>query len=130
MKSQNVGRQSFAGLGAGAEPSAGKGPDECYVIGAGPPETGIPDLALEVVWTAGGIGKLAIYRQLGVPEVWYWQQGRLLIFVLSADAYQQRPRSTLLPGFDPDTLTRFMQGESQTQAVRAYRRLLRQDPAT
>jgi len=112
---------------------SGVEPDECYVIGdavdRGQARTGIPDLALEVVWTSGGIGKLAIYRRLGVPEVWYWQRGELLIFVLGTDGYQQRPRSSLLPGFDPNTLTRFMQGESQTQAVRTYRRLLRQGQA-
>jgi Uma2 family endonuclease len=45
-------------------------PDECYSIGhAGEG----PDLAIEVVWTAGGLDRLEIYRGLGVREVWVWR---------------------------------------------------------
>ena len=104
-------------------------PDECYLIGPFNRDFSVPDLALEVVWTSGGIGKLAVYRQLGVPEVWYWEQGQLLIFILERDGYEQRSRSVLLPGLDPALLAGFMQEESQTQAVRAYRRVLRQPPS-
>jgi Uma2 family endonuclease len=52
-------------------------PDECYLLGvpASPPER--PDIAIEVVWTSGGIDKLAVYRGLGVPEVWFRQDGAL-----------------------------------------------------
>lgn len=30
-----------------------------------------PHLAIEVVWTSGGLDKLDVYRKLGVREVWY-----------------------------------------------------------
>jgi Uma2 family endonuclease len=43
----------------------GAEPDECYVFGAPPSSSGEPDrphLAIEVVWTAGRIDKLDIYR--------------------------------------------------------------------
>ena len=47
-------------------------PDECYVVGevANPRR---PDLAIEVVWTSGGIEKLEIYARLGLREVWFWR---------------------------------------------------------
>jgi hypothetical protein len=32
-----------------------------------PPQ--VPDIAIEVVWTSGGIDKLEVYRGLDVPEV-------------------------------------------------------------
>ena len=31
----------------------------------------IPELAIEVVYTSGGIDILKIYRRLGVKEVWF-----------------------------------------------------------
>ncbi|HVS22648.1 MAG TPA: Uma2 family endonuclease, partial [Gammaproteobacteria bacterium] len=50
---------------------------ECYVFGPEPKKKRRPDLAIEVVWTSGGIDKLDAYRKLGVREVWYWDEGRL-----------------------------------------------------
>ena len=42
-------------------------PDECYVLGeVTDPE--VPDLAIEVVWTSGGLDKLEIYRKLRVRD--------------------------------------------------------------
>ncbi len=40
-----------------------------------------PDLAIEVIWTSGGIDKLESYRGLGVGEVWFWREGRMEVFV-------------------------------------------------
>jgi Uma2 family endonuclease len=46
--------------------------DESYCFGASKP---IPDLVIEVVFTSGGPNKLQRYQALGVPEVWFWQDG-------------------------------------------------------
>ena len=43
-------------------------PDQCYCIGS---KKEIPDLAIEVVITSGGIQTLEIYQYLGVSEVWF-----------------------------------------------------------
>ncbi|WP_295456093.1 Uma2 family endonuclease [uncultured Thiodictyon sp.] len=101
--------------------------DECFVMGpiTRPPE--IPDLACEVIWTSGGIDKLEVCRGLGVPEVWFWKDGALRIYVLEGDAYTQSQRSRLLPNLDPDLIVRFMAYPSQTQAVRGLRAALRSD---
>ncbi|HYQ91776.1 MAG TPA: Uma2 family endonuclease, partial [Candidatus Competibacteraceae bacterium] len=60
-----------------AKKKRGVEPDECYVVGVGetPPER--PDIAIEVVWTSGGMDKLEVYRDLEVPEVWIWQDNAL-----------------------------------------------------
>src|SRR5450432_810573 len=56
-------------------------PDECYVFG-NVREPTVPDLAIEVVWTSGGLDKLDVYRKLGVREVWFWRRGRIALFAL------------------------------------------------
>ncbi len=103
--------------------------DECFVLGPLDRAPEIPDLAIEVIWTSGGIDKLEVYRGLGVPEVWIWQAGTLRIFVLDgvldgAD-YAQSPRSRLLPDLAPDLIVRCMGAPSQTKAVRALRAAMR-----
>lgn len=99
--------------------------DECYVLGVWTEPPSIPDLAVEVIWTSGGIDKLEVYRGLGVPEVWFWKHGALRLYVLEGDAYAQAQRSRLLPDLDPALIVRFMAYPSQTQAVRGLRAALR-----
>lgn len=99
--------------------------DQCFVIGpiTRPPE--VPDLACEVIWTSGGIDKLEVYRGLGVPEVWFWKDGTLCIYVLEGEAYTLTARSRLLPNLDPGLIVCYMAYPSQTQAVRSLRAALR-----
>ncbi len=102
----------------------GAEPDECYAIDEEYPER--PDLAIEVVWTSGGLDKLAIYRELGVQEVWMWRKGALHVHGLRGGGYLVLERSELLPDLDLDLLASFLEGGKQTEAVRAYRRTLRE----
>jgi Uma2 family endonuclease len=99
-------------------------PDKCYIVGVERKEA--PDLAIEVVWTHGGLDKLEIYRGLGVGEVWMWKDGALAVFVLDDGSYQRVERSRLLPDLDLALMTSFLDRDSQTQAVRAFRAALRQ----
>lgn len=102
--------------------------DECYLVGALDGEPQRPDIAVEVVKTSGGIDKLAVYRGLGVPEVWFWRRGRLSFHVLEAGDYREAGRSAKLPGLDPDLIAECMAAPSQTAAVRLLRERLA-DPA-
>ncbi len=54
---------------------SGLKPDECYLVGD--QDKAVPVLAIEVVWTSGGIDKLEIYKRLGVGEVWFWKASRI-----------------------------------------------------
>ena len=94
-------------------------PDECYSLGIEVPKER-PDLAIEVVWTSGGIDKLEIYRKLGVPEVWIWQRGKISVHGLRGEQYVQLPRSELLPGFDIEHALPFLTRPDQPVAVREY----------
>jgi len=98
-------------------------PDECYVLG---PLAGreVPDLAIEVDWTSGGIDRLDVYRGLGVPEVWTWKAGGIAVQRLRGDTYATAPRSVLLPDLDLALLASFIERPDQTAAVREFRAAL------
>lgn len=98
-------------------------PDECYSLSIGRPTS--PDLAIEVVWTSGGIDKLEVYRGLGVREVWFWRDGVIEVSVLTGDEYQLSERSVLLPDLDLAALARHIDPENQTESVRRYRQAVR-----
>ena len=82
-------------------------------------------MAIEVVWTSGGIDKLEIYRRLGIAEVWIWQEGHIEIHALRADAYEQSVRSALFPDLDVALLASFLDRPTALQAVKAFREALR-----
>jgi Uma2 family endonuclease len=97
-------------------------PDECYSIGK---PGRVPDLAIEVVWTSGGLDKLDVYRGLGVREVWVWEKGKLAAHVLRGERYVRAARSRLLPGIDLALLARLAPRPDQPVAVRELRAAIR-----
>jgi Uma2 family endonuclease len=105
-------------LGRGVEP------DECWVFGPAR-EASKPDLAIEVVWSSGGIDKLEIYRKLGVREVWYWKKRRITPYVLVGDSYEERAVSEVLSGIDLASVASFLDAPTTSAAIRAYRETLR-----
>lgn len=100
-------------------------PDECYCLGE---LNEVPDIAIEIVLTSGGIDKLEVYRGLGVREVWFWENQQFSFYYLSElDAkYIKSSRSVLLPDLDPVLLASFVGKVNQTQAVKQYRQALQQ----
>jgi Uma2 family endonuclease len=67
--------------------------DESYCIGVSKPT---PDLSIEVIFTSGGPNKLQRYQSLGVPEVWFWQDGVFTLYRLRETRYEQISRSEIL----------------------------------
>jgi Uma2 family endonuclease len=103
---------------------SGAEPDECYIVGSDQ-DRERPDLAIEVVWTSGGIDKLEVYARLGVPEVWFWKAGRIEVHVLRGVRYETTTRSALFPDLDVELLASFLDRPTALQAVRAFREALR-----
>jgi Uma2 family endonuclease len=103
--------------------TAGGEPDECYIVGADQSKAR-PDLVIEVIWTSGGIDKLAIYQRLGIDEVWFWIAGRLEVHSLRGDAYERVTCSRWLPGLDLDLLCTFLDRRSAHIAKRDFREAL------
>lgn len=97
-------------------------PDECYLVGPRGGRT-LPDLAIEVRWTGGGIEKLPIYAALGVKEVWVWDRGVVSAHVRRGQSFVRSARSTLLPQLDLKRLAAHAAMEDQSKAVRAFLRL-------
>lgn len=67
------------------KPLVGKESDVSYAFGT---DKDIPDLAIEVVFSSGGIEDLKKYRILGVSEVWFWQNNELTFYRLQDSGYQ------------------------------------------
>jgi Uma2 family endonuclease len=106
------------------EAERGVEPDECYVLGdIAEPER--CDLAIEIVWSSGGLDKLEVYRRLGVKEVWIWKAGAIEIFALRGDQYERLDVSEVLPGIDLPQLLRFVDIRPMTRAADEYRAALR-----
>lgn len=98
-------------------------PDECYVFGDARGAQH-PHLAIEVIWTSGGLDKRDIYRKLGVPELWFWRRGRISVYVLRGEAYEESPHSEVLRGIDLAELTSFLDRPSASRAILDYRAAL------
>lgn len=120
-------RTRFYGLGSTTfnQPEGDRGtePDECYCIGS---EKDVPDLAIEVIVTSGGIDKLAVYRGLGVSEVWFWKQGAFEVHHLRDNDYEQIPASELLPTLDLNLLASYVEHSEPLDAVLEFREKVRE----
>ena len=106
------------------ETKRGVEPDECYIFGPSR-DVSRPHLAIEVIWTSGGLDKLDIYRKLGVAEVWIWRRGVLTPHVLRGEMYEAVPESVVLPGIDLRQLAEFLDRPTTSAAIREYRDALR-----
>jgi Uma2 family endonuclease len=104
-------------------------PDECYAFGRKLAEGEVPDLAIEVVVTHGSIDKLDVYAGLGVPEVWFWEEGAITVHGLGPDGYEARTASLFLPEIDLAELAAVVAAEDQPGALWAYRDRLRERAA-
>ena len=84
----------------------------------------IPDLAIEIVYTSGGVNKLSKYQALGVPEVWFWEDGTLRLYHLRENGYEEVFQSELsgLETLNIDLLKRcILMGETDfAEAVNVF----------
>jgi len=99
-------------------------PDECYVFGDSAAAATRPDLAIEVVWTSGGVRKLDIYAKLGVREVWFWRRGQISVHLLESERYEEAMTSRALSGIDLVELASFVGRPTASQGIREYRAAL------
>lgn len=119
-------RIRFWGLGSTTfrkeDKQAGKEPDECYCIDT---DKDIPDLAIEVIYTSGGVDTLEIYKLLGVREVWFWQNNQFKIYYLQNNNYQQQLQSQLLPNLDLALLAQYVTISDPLEAIIEWRKQVR-----
>ncbi len=99
------------------ELAARKEPDESYCLGQ---RKSVPDLAVEIVVTSGGINILEIYRRIGVREVWFWEDGLISVYCLRLNGYELVNKSELLPELDLRSLEFYSRMADQYDAVNAF----------
>lgn len=96
--------------------------DESYCIGQ--PKTP-PDLSIEVIFTSGSATKLQRYQALGVPEVWFWEDGVFSLYHLREHGYERLERSEIpaLATLDFAHLSRcvLLAETSRLEAARVFR---------
>lgn len=81
-----------------------RGSDQ-YRPGEDPP----PDLAVEVDVTSTSIPRLPVYAQIGVPEIWCYEGGKVRFYSLAAGGeYSEVHRSGAFPFLAPEDITRLL----------------------
>lgn len=106
------------------ELGARKEPDESYCLGT---RKSVPDLAIEVIVTSGGIDILEIYRRVGVREVWFWQDGVISVYCLRETGYELVSNSEVLPELNLRSLEFYSRMADQYDAVNAFMNFLTTD---
>ena len=94
--------------------------DESFAIGSSTATT--PNLCIEVIFTSGSERKLTRYKALGVPEVWFWEDGILRLYRLRESEYERIERSNVLPDLDINLLSRCLMMTSRVEAIKEFRR--------
>ncbi len=114
-------------------------PDTCYyvqnaalVIGverfgpdAPPPP---PDIAVEIDITSESLSRFHIYANLGVPEIWRYDQHQAQIYYLTGKDYVEAEASGAFPFLTGDVLFQLLERsktDGQTATLRDFRRWVR-----
>ncbi len=86
-------------------PLVGKEPDVSFAFGT---KKSLPDLAIEVVYSSGGIADLEKYKYLGIKEIWIWQNEQIKFYKLVDYNYLEIQMSNCLSKLSSDFLIRFI----------------------
>ena len=101
------------------ELGARKEPDESYCLGT---RKSVPDLAIEVTVTSGGIDTLEIYRRVGVQEVWFWEDGVISVYCLRSTDMSWLARVNFCRSWICDSIEFYSRMADQYDAVNAFMR--------
>ncbi|MCU0571313.1 MAG: Uma2 family endonuclease [Oculatellaceae cyanobacterium Prado106] len=89
-----------------------------------------PDLAIEIVFSSGGINKLEAYKRLKIPEVWFWEDGVLELYHLRGEGadlqYDRIAQSEAIEGMDLTLLTSCILIVNHVDAIQTFRAGLRE----
>lgn len=115
MRAKKIRFYTMGSLTLGTKEVTGrKEPDESYNIHT---VKDIPDLVIEVIITSGNINILEIYRRIGIPEVWFYQDSALTVYTLKEGQYLRVEHSHLLPDLNLDIFAKYVNYPDQYDAV-------------
>jgi Uma2 family endonuclease len=99
--------------------------DESYKLAPG---RMLPDLAIEVVFSSGGINKLEAYKRLKIKEVWFWEDGVLEVYHLRGEGntlnYEKISNSEEVKGIDLDLFSRCINMVNHVEAIKTFQQSL------
>ena len=88
-----------------------------------------PDVVVEIDVSRDSRSKLSIYQGMKVPEVWLYDESRLLFLHLSNDCYVEKASSLAFPLITSEALTTFLERsktEGQTTVARTFRKWIQE----
>ena len=95
--------------------------DESYKLA---PDRRLPDLAIEIVFSSGGINKLEAYKRLKIPELWFWEDGLLEVYHLRGEGntlqYEKISNSEEVKGIDLDLLGCCINMVNHVDAIKTF----------
>jgi Uma2 family endonuclease len=99
--------------------------DESYKLA---PNRRLPDLAIEVVFSSGGINKLEVYKRLKIKEVWFWEDGVLEVYHLRGEGntlhYEKISSSEEVQGIDLNLLLHCIDMVNHVDAIKTFQQAL------
>ena len=87
-----------------------------------------PDIAVEIDITSESLGRFPIYANLGVPEIWRYDEHQVTMYHLSEAGYVEAPASRAFPLLTAEALGQFLQRsqtEGQSASLREFRQWVR-----
>lgn len=99
-------------------------PDESYCIGT---RKDLPDLAIEIVITSGGIDKLEIYKGLQIKEIWFWEvdKKQLTFYQLHNNKYQKIDQSYFFPELDLQDFSNYVNPLEEPKMIKSFLKHIR-----
>lgn len=102
--------------------------DESYKLAPGRVR---PDLAIEVVFTSGGLNKLESYKRLKISEVWFWDDGVLEVYHLRGEGkdleYEKLDRSEEVPGINLELFLSCINMANHVDALKTFQQGIKRD---
>ncbi|MEP7339783.1 MAG: Uma2 family endonuclease, partial [Acidobacteriota bacterium] len=87
-----------------------------------------PDIAVEIDITSESLARFPIYANLGVPEIWRYDEQQVSIYHLAASGYVEATTSRAFPFLTAEALDQFLersQTEGQSPSLREFRQWIR-----
>jgi len=88
-----------------------------------------PDLAIESGYTSSSVNKWSIYACLGIPELWQYHNGKLLVYQLVRDSYHLCDSSLAFPCLPVAEISPLIEQSKeigQRAVVRLFRKRIRE----
>jgi Uma2 family endonuclease len=117
MRLKGIRHYRRGGFTLEAEGYASGTPDESYSVGT---RRQWPDVVIEVIVTSGSINRKDLYLPLEIPEVWFWQAGKIRIFQFRERQYQETSSSQFFPELDITLLLKYIEHPDQYDAVQEF----------